>query len=250
MQIVSLLFLHPASAADMNAPRLTDWITAIAAAATFLVAAFALLYARGQVKEAGRGRQLTRDLDIERSQPYVVAFMERTASSEALVDLVIRNYGLTAAKNVHIELDPWPERSTELPTDPNRRVEVPDVIPFLAPGQEWRTLWDLGHSRHASDLPDKHVGKLRYTGVHDMSLDSAVILDWSAQKGRRWAVTRGIHDAADALVKIEERSGGRSTPTSEPRARRPRMSRFASTLRNFGKAGVVASLAREASPAR
>jgi hypothetical protein len=234
----------------MNAPRLTDWITAIAAAATFLVAAFALLYARGQVKEAGRGRQLTRDLDIERSQPYVVAFMERTASSEALVDLVIRNYGLTAAKNVHIELDPWPERSTELPTDPNRRVEVPDVIPFLAPGQEWRTLWDLGHSRHASDLPDKHVGKLRYTGVHDMSLDSAVILDWSAQKGRRWAVTRGIHDAADALVKIEERSGGRSTPTSEPRARRPRMSRFASTLRNFGKAGVVASLAREASPAR
>lgn len=111
----------------MSAPGLPDWIAAIAAAVTSLVAAFALLYARGQVKEAARGRQLTQDLDIERSQPYVVAFIERAASSEALVDLVIRNYGLTAARSVHIELDPWPERSTELPTATARRLHAEDI---------------------------------------------------------------------------------------------------------------------------
>ncbi|HEV7184267.1 MAG TPA: hypothetical protein VGN33_07205 [Leifsonia sp.] len=204
MELLAPLFLHLSQAADTNAPRLTDWITAIAAAATSVVAALALIYARAQINEAAKGRQLTRDLDVERSQPYVVAFMERTASSEQLVDLVIRNYGVTAAKDVHIELDPWPERSTEQPTDPARRVEVPDVIPFLAPGQEWRTLWDLGPSRRASGLPNKHEGSLSYIGVHDISLHSPVILDWSTQKGRRWAIARGMHDAADALVKIEE----------------------------------------------
>lgn len=202
MHAATPLFCKLALAVDKSQPLLTDWISSIAAAATFLVAVFALLYARGQLKEAAKVRQLTRDLDIERSQPYVVAYMECTASSEALVDLVIRNYGITAARNVHTELNPWPERSTEQPLNPSRRVEVPEVIPFLAPGQEWRTLWDIGHSRLASDLPDKHVGRITYRGVNDITLESEVILDWSVQKGRHWAASRGLHDAAEALVKI------------------------------------------------
>lgn len=95
----------------LESPNVADWITAGATILTLVVAVFALTYARGQVAEAQSARRQARELEKERSQPYVVAYTESSGATPAIIDLVVKNYGQTAARNVRLELDPWPVRS-------------------------------------------------------------------------------------------------------------------------------------------
>lgn len=184
------------------APTVTDWIGAAAAAATFVVAVIALLYARRQVAEAKAARAQTAALETERSQPYVVMFTELSATTPLLIDLVVRNYGQTSATDVTIQLTPWPKHSPDDGRTDSEEVALPDRIPVLAPGQEWRTSWDHARAREATDLPDRHTGTIRYRGIDGQSRESAVTLDWSLYRSRRWATVRTIHDGAEALRQI------------------------------------------------
>ncbi len=72
--------------------------------------------------------------EVERSQPYVVAYMEPSEASKMFIDFVVKNYGLTAARNVVIQIDPAPRRSFD-----GEEVAIPSTVPILAPGQEWRS---------------------------------------------------------------------------------------------------------------
>lgn len=185
----------------MEVPTASDWIGAISAALTFVIAGIALLYARGQVSEARASRKLVQELEIERAQPYVVAYSEPSGATQVIIDLVVRNYGETAATDVRITLDPWPMRSVA-GAQPER-VAIPDVIPVLAPGQEWRTMWDSGITRSDSNLPDRHEGKVTFRGIKNAARESDVVLDWTIYKTRRWVEVRGIHDAAVALREMK-----------------------------------------------
>lgn len=183
-------------------PTLTDWIGAGAAVATFLVALFALLFARRQILEAKAARAQAAALETERAQPYVVMYTEPSGATQLLIDLVIRNYGQTSATNVRIALDPWPQRSPDPGSAESEPVALPDVIPVLAPGQEWRTVWDSSKDRRDTDLPDRHTGQLTYEGIDHEPRTSDVVLDWSVYKTRRWVEVRSVHDAAQALRDI------------------------------------------------
>ncbi len=184
----------------MQPGSITDWISAVSTALTALVALFALFYARRQVKEARKSRELTRELEVERSQPYVVAFTEPSEATNLAIDLVIKNFGHTAARNVRISLDPWPMRSGR--DGDGAKVGLPEELSILAPGQEWRTSWDWGPDRQESSLPDKHVGEVMFDGLNGAHLSSPVILDLGIYKPREWIEVRGIHDAAQALRDI------------------------------------------------
>jgi hypothetical protein len=181
----------------LESPNVADWITAGASILTLVVAVFALTYARGQVAEAQFARRQARELEKERSQPYLVAYTEPSGATPAIIDLVVKNYGQTAAQNVRLELDPWPVRSDG--TAGGERVAVPDPIPVLAPGQEWRTMWDSASERGSSEHPDRHVGLVRYEGIDRESRESEVVLDWAVYKTRRWVQVYGEHDSAKAL---------------------------------------------------
>ncbi|MCS3442813.1 hypothetical protein [Microbacterium phyllosphaerae] len=181
----------------LEAPNVADWITVGATILTLVVAVFALTYARGQVAEAQSARRQARELERERSQPYVVAYTEPSGATPTIIDLVVRNYGATAAQNVRLELDPWPVRSDG--TADGERIAVPDPIPVLAPGQEWRTMWDSASERGSSAHPDRHVGLVRYEGIDRESRKSEVVLDWAVYKTRRWVQVYGEHDSAKAL---------------------------------------------------
>lgn len=181
---------------------LSTVVTAIGAALTAIVAVVALVIAVQQVKEAKRARVQAAYLDAERSQPYVVAYMEASGATPALIDLVIKNYGVTAAYDVRFTVEPWPARVIE----PSGPLAVPENIPVLAPGQEWRTLWDSGFDRNRDgvDMPKEHRGSVKFRGLNDVERESAVTLDWNIYSGRRWVTVHTVHDVAKQLKDIAD----------------------------------------------
>lgn len=185
-------------AVNDNGPNAAEIWSAVGTWVTLLVGAAALYFAKGQLDEASQAREQTKELELEKSQPYVVLTMEESVGPE-FIDLVVRNYGHTVAYDVKIELDPWPKRAED-----EQDVRVPEVIPVMAPGQEWRTHWDFGRERMKSELPDRHVGKVTYLGINKAKLSSDVILDWSIYKSRIWTVKHGMHDLAKAVREIRD----------------------------------------------
>ncbi|MET7808800.1 hypothetical protein [Micromonospora chersina] len=179
---------------------LHDWNSgnwsAAATVAGLLVALTAAFIALGQAREARRLRK-------EQAQPYVVAFMEPAAASPLIIDLVVRNFGTTAAFHVTLEASPPLQRSRG-DAGGKQDVWIFDELPILAPGQEWRTFWDFSRSRGETDLPDRHEVTVKYEDSQGKKLpESRSTLDWSMVKGRVWTVTYGLHDAAKALREIQ-----------------------------------------------
>lgn len=163
---------------------------------TALIAIAAATTAFVQVREA-------RQLRIEQAQPYVAAYLESDAANPKFVDLVVKNFGTTAASNVQIDVDPTPQRSKQ-----GGGVEdmwVAEKISTLVPRQEWRTLWDFGPDRVNTDLPDHYTVRLAYTDSRERKLDGVFSLDWGQFKNRQWVEKRGLHDAANALREINKR---------------------------------------------
>lgn len=200
----------------------TEWIglsaqviTSVAALGAFVVALIALRYARGQVVEAQAQlranvqdaeatRKLQRDLMIEQAQPYVAVTIERDADNPLFVELVVKNYGTSAAKNVRIVIDP-PPMSAALgePSNPVA-LNIPEVISVLAPSQEWRTLWDSGKDRPDSGLPDKHKISVSYIGLTSRPMHFSATLDWGFFRGVIYAERKGMHHLATTASNMEK----------------------------------------------
>ena len=177
--------------------------TAIAAWATVGAAVTAGGIAFGQLREAQRLRH-------EEAQPYVAVYMEGLDEVDRrFVDLVIKNFGNTAAFNVKVDFDPKPQRATE---DEWADVAVPDLIPVLVPGQDWRTHWDFGPRRAGSNLPDRHTATVEFENSRDDSFSYEYVLDFSIYQSRMQVTKYGIHHAAKALQELQETIKSRQRP--------------------------------------
>jgi hypothetical protein len=180
---------------DFGAWSPASW-AALAAWVTVLVAVAAGTVALQQVREARKLRE-------EQSQPYVVAYIEPSRATEHLIDLVIRNFGSTAAYDITVDIEPRPQRTAR-----NAKVEEVQLfsrLPVLVPGQEWRTLWDNGPDRAEANLPDHHTAIVRYSDSRKRQLPPLRSeLDWTPYRQRRWVVVYGQHDAAQALRDIKQ----------------------------------------------
>jgi hypothetical protein len=149
----------------------------------------ALIYAHRQLKQS-------RELRSEATRPHVAVFMEPHASDWHLIEFVVRNFGETAAYDVQLS---WINAPTvgQYENEHDGMVNVselalPSTIPALAPGQEWRTIWDSTLSRAEmggsiewrfegavkyADKPASSDGKRRAVkGRH--AYQTKVILDW------------------------------------------------------------------------
>lgn len=105
----------------------------------------ALVYAWRQFQSA---RQQTEDV----SQPNVAMFMEPSASDWHLVELVVKNYGQKPAYGIQLEFASPPTVARYESADADNYVDIvplklPAEIPYLAPSQEWRTVWDSALDR-------------------------------------------------------------------------------------------------------
>jgi hypothetical protein len=169
--------------------------SAIAAWVGLLLILAAALVAFFQLQDA---RQLRR----EQAQPYVVIYAEPTEADPNAVDLIIKNFGATAAKDIEVTIDPRPQMSAGGSVDD---VEVPSLIRTLVPGQEWSTFWDTTFNRKDKGLPSHHTATIRFRDSRNHTLGPYTFdLDWDQILGRGWLVTHGMHQLADAVRDIRD----------------------------------------------
>lgn len=137
-----------------------DWaaVAAVAQVATVLVAGWALTYARGQVKEARETRERV-------AQPNVVVYVDQH-QVRRYMDLVIKNFGQTTAYNVRLTMPPLQvvPYTSHLAGGQVTSLYVPENIAVLAPGQEWRTVWDsaVRWENYEGTLQNQYVGHVEY----------------------------------------------------------------------------------------
>jgi hypothetical protein len=170
---------------DVAALGAATWL-AIAAWAAVGVAVVALIYVARQIQENRRAT-------AQQIRPQVVMFMEPHASDWHLIELVVKNYGKTAAYEIMFAFFNPPSVPAYERSDEDGRVEVvplelPEELPVLAPGQEWRTVWDSARDRNelGDALESRFVGTVTYYGSPTVEgsrkkrqrLQSKVILDW------------------------------------------------------------------------
>ncbi len=144
-------------------------VAAISQAATVLVAGVALIYARGQVREARETRERV-------AQPDVAVYIDHHDVRHYL-DLVIKNFGQTTAYNVRLTLPPLQVApyTNQITGEEVTSLWLPDTIAVLAPGQEWRTVWDSAVRRE--DYRKKHREDLRSHFVGSVEFDDKMLAD-------------------------------------------------------------------------
>src|SRR5262245_49827766 len=119
--------------------------TALAAWLAVVVGVAALVYAWRQYQRA-------REEAAEAMQPQVAMFMEPSASDWHLIELVVKNFGRTPAYGIRFEFANPPTVCKYESAYEDRYVDItelnlPAEIPYLAPTQEWRIVWDSALDR-------------------------------------------------------------------------------------------------------
>lgn len=220
---------------------MTDAWTALAAVAqvgTVGVAGWALIYARGQVKEARETRERV-------AQPDVVVFIERDPQNWHYMDLVVKNFGQTTAYNIRITLPPlgvvpWTRADTG---EEVTSLYVPESIAVLAPGQDWRTSWDSGIEReeYEGELQTKFAGRVDFDDAmippkrsysNPISLDADMFRDSmhvTTEKGR--SAEKALYEIAKTLKGYTNQHQGVWVYAEPGDAQRQRLADFAAVVK-------------------
>jgi hypothetical protein len=193
---------------DVTGLGATGWL-AIAAWGALILGVLVLIYASRQIK---RNRQLK----TEQIRPQVAMYMEPHPSDWHVIELVVRNYGQTAAHDVRFDFDHRPtvavyeDHGYDGPPEV-AELELPSELPFLAPGQEWRTVWDSAISREElggsirsrfdgtltyCDQPRPVAGKKSRAWNRRQAFESTVSLDWATLQPVQRLELLTTHDLA------------------------------------------------------
>ena len=176
---------------DLRALSVTDvsahgWI-ALAAWVAVMVLVAALIY-------AWRAYQRARAHAEELMQPNVSMFMEPAAHDWHLVELVVRNFGQTPAYGIRFEWAHPPTVGKYENVYEDRYVDIvplnlPAEIPYLAPSQEFRIVWDSALDRRelGETIASRFDGAVTYSDQPTTKgskragrqFRSAAVLDWA-----------------------------------------------------------------------
>jgi hypothetical protein len=125
-------------------------------------------------------------------------FMEPHAADWHVIELVVRNFGKTAAYDVSFTF-PHPPTVAEYENATDGYADVvelqlPRQLPTLAPSQEWRTVWDsaLDRAELGEGIESRFPGTVTYYDrietprgwkfwqPHRRPLETKVVLDWAS----------------------------------------------------------------------
>ena len=162
-----------------------------AAWAAILLGVVALVFTNRQIR-------LNRRLAAQQTRPHVAMFMEPHPVDWHVIEIVVRNFGQTAAYDIRFSF-PTPPTVAEYENAADGYADVvelklPGELPVLAPGQEWRMVWDsaLDRAEIGSGIESRFAGTVIYYDRPDRSrgwrfwqadrpaLQTDVVLDWDA----------------------------------------------------------------------
>ncbi len=110
----------------------------------------------------------SRRLVAEQARPHVAMLMELHPPDWHVIELVVRNFGRTAAHDIQFSFSNRPtvaeyENATDGYADVVE-LQLPRELPVLAPGQEWRMVWDsaLDRAEIGSGIESRFTGSLVY----------------------------------------------------------------------------------------
>jgi len=167
---------------------------------TWLVWAAWAALALGVVALVVTNRQIQRNrqLAAEQVRPYVAMLMEPHVADWHVIELVVRNFGRTAAYDIRFSFPNPPtvaeyENASEGYADVVE-LQLPRELPTLAPGQEWRMVWDsaLDRAEIGRSVESRFEGTVTYFDRPAQSrgwrfwqrdrrpLETKVVLDWDA----------------------------------------------------------------------
>lgn len=161
---------------DLTGLGSAGWLT-IAAWAALALGVVALAYLHRQLRQYHQRK-------ADQVRPHVAVFMEQHPADWHIIELVVRNFGQTAAHDVRFEFTHPPtvakyeERYDEsLPEIVE--LHLPSELTVLAPGQEWRTVWDSARDRaeFGGSIRSRFDGVVTY---HDRARPEG------ADKSRAW----------------------------------------------------------------
>lgn len=186
------------------------------AIATWVGVAVAVVTIAAAGKYATKQINAARALEDERAQPNIVAFMQDDPVHWTYEDLVIKNFGQTPAYEIEIIFEPdlTVTPYTDLVTGKEvTTLRYPKQIPFLAPGQEWRTAWDSGRARaqyvkkhpEAAGLMTSFSATIKYRDSRDGTHTTHATLDWSVFESRMKVTTKSVHHIAKTLARQEKK---------------------------------------------
>jgi hypothetical protein len=136
--------------------------------------------------------------------PYVVVYFDNQTDSP-IFDLVIKNTGRTAARNVEIAFDP-PLQTSLKNYDIEQLAFIHQVIPTLPPDYEIRASVDvINNALKSETLPKQYRVKVTFTGgVKADPREAEYILDLNVFKGILETHTRSLTDLTKAVEKISD----------------------------------------------
>lgn len=168
---------------NLDSVRAETWLT-VGVWALVGVVLIALIYSRIQIKRS-------RDIGAQTTRPYVTVYMEPHAADWHVIELVVRNFGQTAAYDIQLS---WvnPPTVADYENEHDGKVEIselqlPSHLPILAPGQDWRTVWDSALERYQLEGPVesafegvvKYYDNPRGRGHKRRAYESVISLDWA-----------------------------------------------------------------------
>ncbi|KAF0833882.1 hypothetical protein [Ornithinibacter aureus] len=172
----------------------------------------------------------------ERSRPMVTAELQRGPNSHSVIDLVVRNSGLTVARDLAVRLDPLPvvpaEGGPYVTPFMLRRYAQP--IPVLAPGQELRNIWwsgevvtgsiELQNREPTTDEVKVSVtyrgpGRRRYSDTYSLHVDIVKMTTYEVSSdslpGRLETIDKSLRRLSAAATSIASQLGrSPASPTS------------------------------------
>jgi hypothetical protein len=177
-------------------PSWTDIGTFAVLAAQLLVLLVAAVVAGYQVWEARRLREA-------QIRPFVVIDFEVW---RGFVELKIKNFGSTLARNVKFTFDPPVQTTFDADPDKGPLAEIPlfrDGIASLPPGKEITLVFDFGGERTQQGLPDSHVVHLTYRGEPlGREYEDEQVIDMSIYRSRGPVHRNGLHEIHHVLKEL------------------------------------------------
>jgi hypothetical protein len=188
-----------------------DWsatwagVSAVAACLTFFVALAAALAALRQLRQA-------RELSEEQARPYVLVVLEPSEASNKLVDLVVKNIGSTAARQVKLTLTPEFERVSPTAGYPFMATKfIRDGIALLPPAAEYRTLFEsIPEHRSSGRTQSEFTVRVSYLDRLSRPISDEFVLDLNANEGSLFVDVHNMHHIAKTLRAIAKDKGIRN----------------------------------------